>query len=396
MKNLGVIFLLLFSLIKGTEARALSPEAEISLLTSAPYEAEVFTVYGHAALRVSDPGQKIDVVFNYGMFSFDKPFFIYRFVKGETDYMLGVMPYAHYAVEYQMRGSTVTEQVLDLTPAERETIWKALVENARPENREYRYNFFFDNCSTRPAEIIEQNVEGGVDYSAWQPESLTFRDMINYCTRNKPWLTFGCDLVLGTPTDRTATPHEMLFLPGYLKEAFSKATIGEGEQARKLVKETRQYEAVPDEAEETVVTPAVVAWAVLVLVAGITGWEIKKKKYVWGIDVVLFTVAGLAGCLLFFLSFISEHPSIFPNWNLMWLQPLHLLSPLFFCIRKGAKAFYYYHFINFAALLAALVGWIIVPQHLNAAFIPLIISLLVRSWQARGFGKQLKASAKTR
>ena len=210
MKNLGIIFLLLFSLIKGTEARALSPEAEISLLTSAPYEAEVFTVYGHAALRVSDPGQKIDVVFNYGMFSFDKPFFIYRFVKGETDYMLGVMPYAHYAVEYQMRGSTVTEQVLDLTPAERETIWKALVENARPENREYRYNFFFDNCSTRPAEIIEQNVEGGVDYSEWRPESLTFRDMINYCTRNKPWLTFGCDLVLGTPTDRTATPHEML------------------------------------------------------------------------------------------------------------------------------------------------------------------------------------------
>ena len=277
MKNLGVIFLLLFSLIKGTDAQALSPEAEISLLTSAPYEAEVFTVYGHAALRVSDPGQKIDVVFNYGMFSFDKPFFIYRFVKGETDYMLGVMPYAHYAVEYQMRGSTVTEQVLDLTPAERETIWKALVENARPENREYRYNFFFDNCSTRPAEIIEQNVEGGVDYSAWQPESLTFRDMINYCTRNKPWLTFGCDLVLGTPTDRTATPHEMLFLPGYLEEAFSKATIGEGGHARKLVKETRQYEAEPDEAEETVVTPGVVAWALFVLVAGITAWEIKKN-----------------------------------------------------------------------------------------------------------------------
>ena len=105
MKNLGVIFLLLFSLIKGTEARALSPEAEISLLTSAPYEAEVFTVYGHAALRVSDPGQKIDVVFNYGMFSFDKPFFIYRFVKGETDYMLGVMPYAHYGRRRSARPS---------------------------------------------------------------------------------------------------------------------------------------------------------------------------------------------------------------------------------------------------------------------------------------------------
>lgn len=391
MKNFVFIFLLLFCLIKGAEARTLSPEAEISLLTSAPYEAEVFTVYGHAALRVSDPKQKIDVVFNYGMFSFDKPFFIYRFVKGETDYMLGVMPYAHYAVEYQMRGSTVTEQVLDLTPEEREDIWEALVENAQPKNREYRYNFFFDNCSTRPAEIIETHIAGGVDYSKWKPERLTFRKMINYCMRNKPWLTFGTDLVLGMPTDRIATPHEMLFLPDYLRDAFSQAKIGEGENIRKLVKETRLYEAVPEETEKTVVTPTGVAWALLILVIGVSWWEIKKGKYIWGMDVVLFPVAGLAGCLLFFLCFISEHPSIFPNWNIVWLQPLHLLSPLFFCIRKRIKAYYYYHFINFAALLVALVGWIIVPQHLNAAFIPLIVSLLIRSWQAQGSSARLKA-----
>ena len=220
--------------------------------------------------------------------------------------------------------------------------------------------------------------------------------MINYCTRNKPWQTFGCDLVLGTPTDRTATPHEMLFLPGYLEEAFSKATIGKGEHARKLVKETRQYEAVSDEAEETVVNAGGGSLGAIRPRRRNHGVGNQKEEIRLGDRRGAFTVAGLAGCLLFFLSFISEHPSIFPNWNLMWLQPLHLLSPLFFCIRKGAKAFYYYHFINFAALLAALVGWIIVPQHLNAAFIPLIISLLVRSWQARGFGKQLKASAKTR
>lgn len=371
----------------------LSKEARISLLTSSPYEAEVFTVYGHAALRVCDPVQKFDIVFNYGMFSFDKPFFIYRFVKGETDYMLGVTPFSHYQIEYQMRGSTVTEQILDLTPEERETVWQALVENAQPENRVYRYNFFFDNCATRPAKIIEENVQGHVDYTGWTPERQTFREMINYCTRNKPWLTFGCDLVLGMPTDRVATPHEMLFLPGYLAAAVRAAKIvDESGNARPLVARTEVYPSEPEDVEPTLFTPVVAAWLVLLAVLWVSFWEIKNRKSAGWFDGVLFTVAGLAGCILFFLSFISEHPSIFPNWNLLWLHPFHLLSPVFFCVKNRVRAFYYYHFINFVPLLAALVGWIFVPQHLNIAFIPLIISLLVRSgmivWQGRRAGRQ--------
>ena len=101
----------------------LSDAARISLLTSAPYEEEVFTVYGHAALRVHDPAQKIDYVFNYGIFDFSKPNFVYRFAKGETDYRLGVANYADYVVEYQLRGSSITEQQLNLTAAERQSLW---------------------------------------------------------------------------------------------------------------------------------------------------------------------------------------------------------------------------------------------------------------------------------
>ena len=126
----------------------LSEEARISLMTSAPYDEEVFTVYGHAALRIYDPKQNIDYIFNYGIFDFSKPNFIYRFAKGETDYKLGVADFQDYVIEYQMRGSDITEQVLNLTQEEKEHIWDALLINYRPENRVYRYNFFFDNCAT--------------------------------------------------------------------------------------------------------------------------------------------------------------------------------------------------------------------------------------------------------
>ena len=186
--------------------------------------------------------QKVDYVFNYGIFDFSKPNFIYRFAKGETDYRLGVANYADYVIEYQLRGSTITEQRLNLTPSERQRLWEALVENYRPENRVYRYNFFFDNCATRPALLIEKAV-GHIDYH-YPYTAQTFRSLINQCTRHHAWLTFGCDLALGSPTDRIATPHEMMFLPDYLREAFSKAEIidPEGEH-RPLVSETQFIEA---------------------------------------------------------------------------------------------------------------------------------------------------------
>ena len=214
---LGIITQLAFAQV------SLSDTARISLLTSSPYEEEVFTVYGHAALRVHDPERKVDYVFNYGIFDFSKPNFIYRFAKGETDYRLGVVNYTDYVIEYQLRGSTITEQELNLTTAERQRLWEALVENYRPENRVYRYNFFFDNCATRPAALIEK-VVGQVDYH-YPYTAQTFRSLINYCTRHHAWLTFGCDLALGSPTDQEATLHEMLFLPDYLREAFAKAEI---------------------------------------------------------------------------------------------------------------------------------------------------------------------------
>lgn len=321
----------------------------------------------------------MDLVFNYGIFSFEKPNFIYRFAKGETDYMLGVMKYSDYIIEYQLRGSTVTEQVLNLSPVEKERIWGALLKNYEPENREYRYNFFFDNCATRPAQLIENNVVGKVDY-CWNPEPKTFRDVINYCTRNHSWLTFGCDLALGSPTDRTMTPHEMLFLPEYLKEAVASAVIvSDDGSTRPLVRQTHVLESEPEEAPTEWCTPLLCAIILWLVVSILTVWESKRHIHLWGLDCLLFLIAGLSGCVLFFLGFISEHPCTWPNWTMLWLHPLQLLVIPFSIVKKARIAGYYYHFINFAAIMLMLVSWYFLPQHFNTAFIPLILTLWIRS-----------------
>lgn len=381
-----LLLLFLFLLLVPAKAQIkLSDEAQISILTAAPSDEAVFTLYGHTAVRVKDSLHKIDLVFNYGIFDFSKPNFIYRFAIGETNYKLAAYNFQHYIIEYQMRGSEVTEQVLNFTPDEINKVWNALYINVQPENCVYRYNFFFDNCATRPVAIVEEQVDGKIKYND-PPEPQTFRDLINYCTRNNSWLTFGCDLALGSPTDRVATPHEMMFLPVYLKEEFDKATIVnlDGTE-RKLVKSTtRLAEELTDDdqGEKEWFTPMLCSMIIFLLVSLITYMEWKKKTYFRLVDCILFLLAGVAGTVLFFLCFISTHPCIWPNWSIVWLQPFDLIAVILFAVKKYGKAAYYYHFINFAALTLLLAGWYFIPQHLNIAFIPLVATLWLRS----GFG----------
>lgn len=385
MKKYLLLLFLLLLLVPAKAQIKLSDEAQISILTAAPSDEAVFTLYGHTAVRVKDSLHKIDLVFNYGIFDFSKSNFIYRFTKGETDYKLAAYNFQHYIIEYQMRGSEVTEQVLNFTPDEINKIWNALYINVQPENCVYRYNFFFDNCATRPVAIVEEQVDGKIKYND-PPKPQTFRDLINYCTRNNSWLTFGCDLALGSPTDRVATPHEMMFLPVYLKEEFDKATIVNPDGTeRKLVKSTtRLAEELTDDdqGEKEWFTPMLCSMIIFLLVSLITYMEWKKKTYFRLVDCILFLLAGVAGTVLFFLCFISTHPCIWPNWSIVWLQPFDLVAVILFAVKKYGKAAYYYHFINFAALTLLLAGWYFIPQHLNIAFIPLVATLWLRS----GFG----------
>ena len=364
----------------------LSNAAEISLLTCSPSDQEAYMLYGHTAIRVrdmhpaSDSTRPIDFVFNYGLFDFSKPHFIYRFARGETDYMLGGSDFEHFLAEYRARGSQVSEQTLALDSAERQHLMDALLENARPENRTYRYNFFFDNCATRPAAMIERAVNGSIAYEE-RREVETFRDVINHCTRRHPWLTFGCDLVVGAPADRPMHLRESFFIPEQLRESFDGAWIitPDGSK-RRLVASTRLLsEQTAPEVAPDFFTPLVCSLLLFIIVALLTLLEVRREACYRWLDCLLLLLAGLAGCVIAFLAFFSVHPAMWPNVTLLWLHPLHLVGLVLVASKRWKRATYVYHFLTFAALLAAAVGYFIIPQHANLTFIPLMLTLLIRS-----------------
>ena len=282
----------------------------------------IYELYGHTELRVQD--EHGDYFFNYGLFDFNAPGFVYRFVKGETDYLCGAIPATYALSGYD--GRRVVEQQLNLSQTQAQQVRDLLVENARPENATYRYKFVSDNCATRPAALIEKAV-GQVDYH-YPYEAQTFRALINYCTRAHAWLTFGCDLALGSPTDRLATPHEMLFLPSYLRDAFSKAEIVDAQGNRRpLVSQTSVIEAEAEEIEPDLwdtLTPLRLSWLLFLLTMLLSAWGWRTHHALKGLDVLLFAVAGLAGMamsddsnFLIRLS-ISFYKCLLPSATIAW------------------------------------------------------------------------------
>ena len=169
---------------------------EVSLLTCSPHE-EIYSLYGHTALRWHDLRNGEDLAFNWGIFNFKKPYFVLRFVFGLTDYELGAIPMKYFMEEYRSVGSSVTEQVLDLTAEEKQRLFQALITNLQPENRIYRYNYFYDNCSTRPRDIIEQCVNGKLEYTDSEEFNQSYREIVISCTSHHPWATFGNNVLLG-------------------------------------------------------------------------------------------------------------------------------------------------------------------------------------------------------
>lgn len=310
---------------------------EIGLVTCAPHD-EVYSLYGHTALRWHDLRTGQDIVFNYGIFSFKKPFFVWRFVFGLTDYELGVAPTRPFLRYYEEWGSEVTEQVLNLTAMEKRRLTAALNMNAQPANRVYRYNFFFDNCATRPRDMVERNIEGKVGYAPRTGYDMTFRDMVHQQTRRHPWAAFGNDMLLGLRVDMKTMQREQQFLPDNLRYDFDHASIVTDDGThRPLVSERRQL--VPpgvqmEEEEAFPLRPMTCALLLLALSLAVFVFEQLRHTVVRWFDVALMLLTGLAGCVLFVMVF-SEHPATSANLQLLLLNPL----PLFFVwkVARGRK-----------------------------------------------------------
>lgn len=397
--SLILFFTLMTPNIVSQNTYKLTDSSQISLLTVTPSDEEVYTLFGHTAIRVKDESLSLDLVFNYGLFNYNSPNFIYRFIKGETDYQVGASPYDYFIIEYRLRGVGVYEQLLDLTTSDKQQIWNALIENIKPENKEYRYNFLYDNCATRVRDIIANNINETIEYDKSEKQQ-SYRDLIHECTILNPWTQFGIDIIIGSGADKVITKSQKDFLPRYLSNDFKNAVLtDENREKHKLVANSNfileptdniakilydyysHSESVYDNKISRITPPLLVGIALLIVVSLISYYSYQKDRIALGkiVDTLLFFLSGLAGCIICFLWFISVHPCVDANWNLVWLNPLQTLAAFLFFVKPLQKYSYYYHFINFAIVSLFLLAWSLIPQQLEIAFIPYILTLIVRS-----------------
>lgn len=367
------LFLLFFiSFVSFVSAETLSDKSKVSLLTCGAGE-ELYAQFGHTAIRIQDSSLNIDVVFNYGTFNFRTPNFYAKFVKGITDYELGIDFGISFFMRYNEMIVPVWEQDLNMTQAEKQSLFDALMRNYEPQNRFYRYNFIYDNCATRPRDMIE-NAVGGINYVPLKSNE-TFRDLITHYIGQDTWIKFGIDMVVGAPADVPATLRERMFLPMDLMNSFQTAKKKDGSPI--VTAKTTALNLPARRPVSPLITPLVASLAFMLLIVLAT--YIWRNKCLLWLDVVLFTAASLMGLIIFYLNFFSVHPMVNPNYNLFWLHPFYLIFVLLLPFKKTYKILSYLQLLFALMLIVAIGGYLYFPQQFHPAFLPLMLVLLVRS-----------------
>lgn len=368
---------------KQTVPPATEDSIRFSLLTCGAGE-EIYSLFGHTAIRYENFTRGIDAVFNYGIFSFNTPNFILRFTLGETDYQLGVTSYKQFAYEYTWTGRDVWQQTLNLNAEEKKKLLALLEENYLPQNRIYRYNFFYDNCATRPRDQIERAVQGTLEYAddmtSFQT-GISFRDIVHQYTIGHSWARFGIDLCLGSQADKDITRRQMMFAPFYLKDFLAKAQLknAQGMERPLVSSEDHIIQSPQQTSTEETPSPLQTAFLLFTIVTIATAYGIYRRKSLWLLDLLLFLAAGVAGCILAFLASFSQHPAVSPNYLLFLFHPLHLLCLPWMIKRVRKKEKSIYMWANIIVLTFFILLWGIIPQEFNLAVLPLALSLWIRS-----------------
>ncbi len=302
----------------------LSPEASVSILTCAPGD-ELYSVFGHTAIRVTDPTQRIDLAFNFGTFDFNTPFFYFKFGQGTLDYILSVSSFRQFMQEYFITGRSVWEQTLTMNPEEKNRLFRALLTNALPQNRSYRYDFFYDNCATRVREMVLNALESPLVVRDQEPSGpLSFRQAIHPFLVLKPWTRLGLDLILGAPADEATDLWSLMFLPDHLMNGFGSLQLQpETGAGASLVSETNQLLEFNDPKPlPGGLSPALSLWLVAILILLLTLAQRYGVMPMRWLNPLLFLLAGVTGLLIGYLSFVSQHVATGDNWNFLWANPL--------------------------------------------------------------------------
>jgi hypothetical protein len=328
---------------EGQDVGAQMKDVKISLLTCSGGK-EIWSAFGHTALRVEDPANHLDLVVNWGLFSFRQKFFVVRFAFGRCDYQMGFESFGDFLEEYRDEGRGVIEQDINLTPDEKAAVMRALAENYRDDNRMYRYNFFYDNCTSRARNMIVDHIQGQVDYHPNLSVTTSYRGMVHQWNGAHRWQRFGEDLLLGVGSDRKTDYEQQQFLPDTLRKDFARATIlRAGCRPEPLVSATRVVLApvapAPSRGFWDVMSPRLLFLLVMLAGFAVSLVEWRRGRFYWGVDFALYLLCGLAGLVLFLMIF-SEHPTVRVNLQILVLNPLWLvfLWPALRRWRQGSEA----------------------------------------------------------
>lgn len=374
----GLSVLMASAAIDSTLVRDHADSIRVSLVTCSP-GTEVYEVYGHTALRVEIPSMGVDVAINYGLFSFEAPNFMWRFIKGETDYVVGTIGYPIFEYEYTSRGSTVTLQTLNLSQEEKLRLVYLLNENLRPENREYRYNFLYNNCSNKAGNMVELALTAQILPLADRCEGISYRDILHEYTQGYAWLQFGMDYLLGVEADLPANPKQQMFAPEYLMYYAGQTSLADSARVYPYVIETEvRGENTIDTPSAPMLTPIQVMILLLLFVMVISVLEFLVERRQWWLDMLLLALQGIMGIVVAFLFFCSAHPAVGSNWQVIYLNPLPLLFLPFIMIseiRGKVSKLYYVQMLMLVAF--AVVGYFS-QQYIQPAAWILVLTLLLR------------------
>jgi hypothetical protein len=346
----------------------------ISLLTCTP-GTELYSIFGHSAIRVIDSNSVTDLVFNYGTFDFDEDFY-FKFVKGRLQYYISISPTSLFIEEYQFMRRGITEQELLLSRQEKKQIYDALKENCKEANKYYAYDFFLDNCTTRLRDLLQKSIRGPFVQHYTMPQSTTFREAIHaYLHKGgQLWSELGIDLLLGAGTDRVMTASEQAFLPDNLM-----MSVDQNQTNKWVGKRTELYTS-PYEPEKTGLMTPLFVFGLLALLAFLL--SISKQpvsKTILSIfDFLLYFSFGAVGWILFLAWFFTDHSMTKLNLNLIWAFPTHLIFAFFLF---GKFRFKKYYWIANGILSTLLIGlWFFLPQSLNIALLPIVMTMAFRSF----------------
>lgn len=382
MKKIGLLLslILILTTVSG-QSLTLSPEAEISVITCGPGQDELYLAFGHSAIRVVDPVHRIDYAYNYGVFDFNQPNFYLNYTKGLLLFKLGVYSYPDFVNSYAYYNRWVTEQVLNLSPEQKQAVFNFLEWNALPENETYRYDYFYNNCATKIRDVFAQILGDSIRFDdSFITTSYTIRQLTDLCLEHQPWGDVGIDICLGLPMDKKASPYEYMFLPDYVMAFMDHATILRNGEAQPLVKKKIPvYSSVPREIPRAPIHPLAAFGLFGALALALTVWDIRRKKLSHAFDVMLFLVTGVVGTLLLTLWLATDHQAAARNFNLLWALPTNLvIIGIFF---KRARPLVKKYFLGVAVLsVVVIASWTFLPQQMNLFLLPLVGVIALRAW----------------